>query len=89
MRWRRAAARKGGLLCPSSEGLGVDFWGQTCGKTYGSLSIKNKSEHGFQSNAISVIVDRSCISSSVMSSVRILANGDDASTLVDSILLLL
>ena len=56
-----------------------------------ALSIKNKSKHGFQSNAISVIhvVDRSCISSSVMSSVRILANGDDASTLVDSILLLL
>ena len=53
-----------------------------------ALSIKNKSKHGFQSNAISVIVDRSCISSSVMSSVRNLANGDDASTLVDGILLL-
>ena len=51
-----------------------------------ALSIKNKSEHGFQSNDISVIisaiVDSSCISSSVMSSVRNLANGDDASTLV-------
>ena len=46
-------------------GLGVGFWGQTCGKTYGSLSIKNKSEHGFQSNAISVIVDSACISLSV------------------------
>ena len=56
-----------------------------------ALSIKNKSEHGFHSNAISVIVDSSCISSSVMSSVRNLANGDDASTLVlvDGILLLL
>ena len=53
-----------------------------------ALSIKNKSKHGFQSNAISVIVDIGH-SSSVMSSVRILANGDDASTLVDSILLLL
>jgi hypothetical protein len=44
----------------------VGFWGQTCGKTYGSLFIKNKSEHGFQSNAISVIVDSACISLSVM-----------------------
>ena len=69
--------------------IGVELLVQTYGKTYGSLPIKNKSEHRFQSNAISVIVDSSCISSSVMSSVRNLANGDDASTLVDGILLLL